>query len=216
MVCDTCGRLETAQIICPAGHYICNTCHDADFIAILPSLATSTPGADPVALAEAWMNHPTLPMLGCQHAHLAARALAIALQRSGVDITSGQMTEVHQRISRQAIGGFCGYTGVCGIAPAIGAVFSVLLDAACPKDQETASVMKVVGQIVLAIADETGPCCCKAFVRTALRVSTPYTRQLLGIPVTIEPAGEACTYVNRHPHGCRKERCAYYGLPMPG
>ncbi|MFA5882076.1 MAG: DUF5714 domain-containing protein, partial [Eubacteriales bacterium] len=85
------------------------------------------------------------------------------------------------RTRKQAIGGYCGLTGVCGIAPAIGACFSVILGAACPKDQETAATMKVVGRIVNAIADQTGPCCCKNFVRTALNEALKSAKEYLHV-----------------------------------
>ena len=68
------------------------------------------------------------------------------------------LQEAIQRTQRQAIGGYCGLTGVCGVAVGIGAAFSVLLSAACPKDKETRLTMEVVSRIVQSIAELTGPC----------------------------------------------------------
>jgi hypothetical protein len=152
-----------------------------------------------------------VPMLGCENAWIAAGALMAALKNQGtIKITNDQIDEALNRTRRQSIGGYCGLTGVCGIAPAIGACFSIILGAACPKDQETATTMRVVGKIVNCTADQTGPCCCKNFVRTALleavKLATEYLNVTLPSPVEIT----VCKHVERHPHGCRKDKCLYY------
>lgn len=98
---------------------------------------------------------------------------------------------------------------MCGVAPAIGASFSVILDAACTKDRETATTMHVVSRVVEAIANQTGPCCCKNFVRTALTLSCKLAKEYLKIDLV--STGEIiCQDTERHPHGCRKAKCHYY------
>jgi len=152
-----------------------------------------------------------VPMLGCENAWIVCGALMASIKNEGtIKISNDQIKEALTRTKRQAIGGYCGLTGTCGIAPAIGASFSVILGASCPKDQETATTMRVVSKIVYAIADQTGPCCCKNFVRTALIEAVYLAKQYLHIylPATNEPI--TCTHVDRHPHGCRKEKCTYY------
>ena len=160
-----------------------------------------------------------VPMLGCENAWIAAGAFMAALRNQGpIKITNDQIEEALNRTRKQAIGGYCGLTGICGIAPAIGACFSVILGAACPKDQETATTMKVVGKVVNAIADQTGPCCCKNFVRTALSVAVDSAQELLKVSLP-EPVEEiVCSHVSRHPHGCRTEKCPYFknGVPSVG
>lgn len=153
-----------------------------------------------------------VPMLGCENAWIAAGALIAAIRNEGsITVTNDQVLEVLNRTARQAIGGYCGLTGVCGIAPAIGASFSVILGAACPKDQETATTMKVVAQIVTTIANETGPCCCKNFVRKSLIEAVRLVKEHLGVSLPILNENILCKHVERHPHGCRKDRCSYFG-----
>jgi len=167
---------------------------------------------DPLKLAEALMNFKDqVPMLGCENAWIAAGALMAALKNEGtLKITDAQILEALNRTHRQAIGGYCGLTGVCGIAPGIGACFSVILGAACPKDRETATTMTVVAKIVGVIAQETGPCCCKNFVRQALTEAVALVKQILKISLTQSSAPIVCTDVERHPHGCRREKCSYF------
>lgn len=168
---------------------------------------------DPLETAEALMRFTDrVPMLGCENAWIAAGALMSAIRNEGtIKITDSQIGESLNRTRKQAVGGYCGLTGICGIAPAIGACFSVILGAACPKDRETAVTMKAAGRIVDVIAAQTGPCCCKNYVRTALIEAVRLVEEQLGVSLPID-AGQAavCTHVDRHPHGCRREKCFYY------
>nr|WP_269819758.1 DUF5714 domain-containing protein [Clostridium carboxidivorans] len=168
---------------------------------------------NPFEIAEYLMNKDNVPMLGCENAWIAAGALMAALKNNGsVKVTDEQIVEALRRTKRQAVGGYCGLTGVCGIAPAIGACFSVILGAACPKDQETAVTMKVVARIINRIADETGPCCCKNFVRTAIDESIKAAKEYLTVSLPSNSEAIICTYSSRHPHGCREAKCQYFNI----
>ncbi|KAF1085501.1 hypothetical protein SPSYN_01643 [Sporotomaculum syntrophicum] len=211
--CFRCGKTEVANIICSNGHYICDACHGKDVFDLIRDYVLTTTIKNPLEIAETLMNYrDKVPMLGCENAWIAAGSFMAAIKNEGMlKITSDQIHEVLNRTRRQAIGGYCGLTGVCGIAPAIGACFSVILGAACPKDRETATTMQVVSKIITVIARETGPCCCKNFVRTALAESAQLAGEYLHITVsTALPGPIICEHVERHPHGCRKERCAFY------
>ncbi|QGP91275.1 hypothetical protein MGLY_06020 [Neomoorella glycerini] len=205
-----CGAKETGYVYCPGGHYICDNCHGENLFSAILNLMLSAKGTNPLSIAEEIIKQVPLPMLGCEHAWIAAGALLSAIRNHGkIEVTNGQITEALNRTRRQAIGAFCGLTGVCGVAPAIGASFSVILGAACPKDQETATTMRVVSRVIEAIADQTGPCCCKNFVRTTLTLSCQLAKEYLGIAL---PHTEkiVCQDSHRHPHGCRKNKCNYY------
>lgn len=153
-----------------------------------------------------------VPMLGCENAWIAAGALMAALKNEGTaKVTDEQIVEALNRTKRQAIGGYCGLTGVCGIAPAIGACFSVILGAACSKDKETAITMRIVARILDTIAKETGPCCCKNFVRRSLTEAVKMVEDHLYVRLPIVSDNIACKHVDRHPHGCREEKCSYFG-----
>ena len=172
----------------------------------------STELGNPFEISEILMGYTgKVPMLGCENAWIAAGALMAAIKNEGtIKISIEQIDEALNRTRKQAIGGYCGLTGVCGIAPAIGACFSVILGAACPKDQETATTMRVVGKIVNAIADQTGPCCCKNFVRTALFEAIKLTREHLNVILPLPAETIVCIHVEHHPHGCRMDKCSYY------
>lgn len=173
-------------------------------------MALAAQGNNPLKIAKTMIKSAPIPMLGCEHAWIAAGALLAAIKNSGeIKIAESLLAEALNRTKKQAIGAYCGLTGICGVAPAIGACFSVILGAACPKDKETATTMHVVSQVIEAIANQTGPCCCKNFVRTAMTLSCKLVKEHL--KVTLSCSVEmVCGDSNRHPHGCRKEKCCYY------
>lgn len=209
--CHTCGKEEIGNIHCEQGHYICDTCHGQATYEMVERIALSINLTNPFELAERLMKLAQIPMLGCENAWIATAALMTAIRNEGsLTITDEQLKEALHRTQRQAIGGYCGLTGACGIPLGIGATFSVLLDAACPKDQETALTMRILAETISAIADETGPCCCKNFVRTALKVGCKTLAEHFQVylPTTDKIK---CTHVKRHPHGCREDKCEYYG-----
>ncbi len=216
LACSYCGKSESAYIRCPRGHYLCDECHNRDALGIIEGIAFSTKSTDPFEIADLMMDYPGLPMLGCQHAYIAGGAFMAALKNEGSrGITDEDIREVFRRTERQAHGGYCGLSGVCGIAPAIGACFAVLTGSRCGKDEEQRITMEAVTRITRAISDLTGPSCCKAYVRSSLDSAVKYLQEGIGVAL---PAGRpmACTYSGRHPHGCREERCPYFAGGDPG
>jgi hypothetical protein len=167
---------------------------------------------NPFEIAEYLMDLSNIPMLGCENAWIAAGALMAALKNEGTaEVTDEQIFEALNRTKKQAIGGYCGLTGVCGIAPAIGACFSVILGAACSEDRETAVTMRIAARIIDTIAKETGPCCCKNFVRKSLTEAIMIAKEHLSVSLPMVSENIVCKHVNKHPHGCRKGKCLYFG-----
>lgn len=212
LVCFRCRKREIGNISCPNGHFICDECHGKGALIIIRDYLLTTASQNVLEIAEILMgNKEQVPMLGCENAWIAGGALITALKNEGtVEVTNDQIIEVLNRTKKQAIGGYCGLTGVCGIPLAIGACFSVILGAACPKDQETSTTMRVVAKLVNAIADETGPCCCKNFVRTALKEAIRLVEKYFHVALPLPGSEIVCTDAERHPHGCRKEKCSYF------
>jgi hypothetical protein len=211
LVCTYCRNTLNGHIKCPEGHFICDSCHGKDAVKMVEDFALSTPEKDPVRISETMMSHTSLPMLGCEHAFVAAGSLLAALKNSPyAKITDQDIREVFNRTAKQAVGGYCGLTGVCGIAPAAGACFSVFLGSRCGSDTEQKIVMGAVIKVSQAIADVTGPSCCKAYVRAALETAVAIFAERFGIVLPVQKTPIACRQHARHPHGCREEKCPYY------
>ena len=214
VTCNYCGRSEHGHITCPNDHYICDHCHNQDAMRVIENIVLITESSDPFAIAELAMSLPNLPMLGCQHAYIAGGSLMAALKnKDGANITSNDIKEVFTRTEKQAHGGYCGLTGVCGVAPAIGACFALLTGSKCGTDTEQRTTMEVVSTVTRAITELTGPSCCKAYVRASLEVAVEFLRENLDISLPTEKKTN-CSYSAKHPHGCRESECPYFMHPQ--
>ncbi len=209
-VCSLCGRSEIGHVFCPEGHYLCESCHGAEFRELLPHLLRASRATSPQELAEELMSHPQLPMLGCEHALIAAGSLMTALTNRGdLGVTGQHVAEALQRTERQAVSAYCGLSGVCGIVPALGACYSVLVGAQCGKGPETRATMELVSRLAAVTAREAEPGCCKAFVRSCLAESERFLEERLNIPSS-KTTCVVCRDTERHPHGCRGSGCEYH------
>ena len=208
-VCTLCGTAESGHVRCPEGHYLCEACHGRGVEALIRGTLLESKETVPTRLAEELLELPQLPMLGCEHALIAGGALMASLRNRGLGVSQAHVDEVLVRSKRQAVGAYCGLTGVCGVVPALGACYSVLVGGQCGKGPETRGAMELVSRLAAVTAAEADPGCCKAFVRTALIATELYLEEKLGIAAT-EPVAAVCAPSDRHPHGCRGPLCSYH------
>ena len=220
LICSLCDRSEIGHVYCPGGHYLCESCHGAAVRDLLPQILKGSGATSPQESAEELFALPQLPMLGCEHALIAAGSLMTALKNRGdLGVTDRHVAEALQRTERQAISAYCGLSGVCGIVPALGACYSVLVGAQCGRGPETRATMELVSRLASITAQEAEPGCCKASVRSCLAETERFLEERLGIPAS-EKTVIVCRDVDRHPHGCRGASCAYHpghsdSMPAP-
>ena len=177
---------------------------------VIEEIIFTTDSVSPLEIAELAFSFPGLPMLGCPHAYITGGALMAALKNEGsADISDKEIREVFKRTRKQAHGGYCGLTGVCGIAPALGACVSVLNGSKCGKDQEQRTTMELVTSVTRAITYLTGPSCCKAYVRASLTVAICFFEENFAVKLP-KKTDLSCQYMDKHPHGCRKLNCLYF------
>lgn len=209
--CFYCGKNFDAYVVCPDGHSICEECHNRSVIYKAKEVCLSSTSNDPYFVFDEMFKQSDVPMLGCHHAFMVAGALLGALKNKGtVNVTRDIVDEIFSRIRNQAIGGYCGLTGICGIVPAAGACFAFLLGSKCGTDQEQRIVMEVTSEISRAIADLTGPSCCKAYSWKSIEISQKWFKQEFDISLSDSVKRITCYYEAMHPHGCRKKGCPYY------
>ncbi len=213
LACSICGVVQRANVFCPEGHYVCEACHGGEFLTRLPDLVSAMVAAgesSPFRLAERLMDDPDLPMLGCEHAHVAAASLMASLRAAGVaGVTEAHEREALERTACQAVSAYCGLTGVCGVVPALGACYSVLVGGQCGRGPQTRASMELVSRLAAVTAAEAEPGCCKAYVRAGLLETVRTLERELGV-VLPPPDPVACTHVTRHPHGCRGAACDWH------
>jgi hypothetical protein len=208
--CHYCGSEGQWYISCPEGHMVCDSCHNQETMQQIETLIFETAATDPLQIAEQCMDLAVLPMLGCQHAFIAGGSLMAALRNYGrFKLNDDALHEVFHRTRKQAHGGYCGLTGTCGIAPALGACVAILTGSKCGLDQEQRLTMELVSRVVRAITDLTGPSCCKAYVRVSLNVAMDFLQEHFSLRLPGKDV-QPCQHMTKHPHGCRQEKCPYY------
>jgi hypothetical protein len=209
-ICHYCGNSDKWYISCSDGHMVCDSCHNQQTMQQIEAIILKTTSIDPFSIAEQCMDLAILPMLGCQHAYIAGGALMAALKNEGTyALTKDAVHELFHRTAKQSHGGYCGLTGTCGIAPALGACVAILTSSKCGLDREQRLTMELVARVVRAITELTGPSCCKAYVRTSLAVGVEVLQQNFSVFLPGKD-NTACKHVENHPHGCRKEKCPYF------
>jgi len=209
--CAYCLKVFNGMIKCPNGHYVCDDCHNDQSVQLTGKICSETVSSDPLEIFEMINRSQKIPMLGCHHAFMAAGAFITAVKNErSLKISENMIHEVYERTRRQAVGGYCGLTGICGIAPALGACFSVILGSRCGTDKEQKTTMCAVSEIVRGIAELTGPGCCKAYARKSIEIAQEFLKKNLQIRLSESKTEIICKDSERHPHGCRKEKCPYY------
>jgi Family of unknown function (DUF5714) len=185
---------------------------NADARSVIAAMARTTTLTDPAAIAELMMGLPQLGMLDCDHAFIAAGAFMAALKNSpyGGKITDNEVSGIFERSANQIVRESCAKTGVCGIIPAMGACFSLFLGVQFGSDREQQIAMDAVIKVSQALTDLTGPVCCKAYVRAALGAATTLFAERFGIMLPASPPAHLCRSSDKHPYGCREEKCPYY------
>ncbi len=211
LTCSYCKCFFEGYIKCPNGHYVCDGCHNKTAEEQANTIYNASYSTDPLEIFEQVISNTNISMLGCHHASIAAGAFITAIKNERTIAVSNEMIkEIFARTQRQAIGGYCGLTGICGIAPALGACFAIILGSKCGTDREQKITMTVVSQIVEAIAELTGPSCCKAYVRKSIDIAQKFLEKQLKIHLTRSTVSILCEFSQNHPHGCRKGKCPYF------
>jgi hypothetical protein len=210
--CIFCGERERVAASCSSSHHCCDRCKSDETRSVISAMARTTTLTDPAAIAELMMGLPQLGMLDCDHAVIAAGAFMAALKNSpyGGKLTDKEVSEALDRTANQVVKESCSQTGVCGIIPAIGACFSLFLGVRFGADKEQQIAMDAATKVSQTLTDLTGPVCCKAYVRASLGMAATLFAERFGIMLPASPSASVCRWSDKHPYGCREEKCPYY------
>ena len=193
---------------------LCAACSGKSAAAAIEEIALTTTLTDPVRIAEIMMSLPGLPMIGCEHTCIASGAIMAALRNSAYGKGGNDdVREALKRTAKQTVDGSCSLTGMCGIAPAIGACFSIFLGAGPGADREQRIAMEAVVRVSQTAAQLTGPGCCKAYVRAGISIAVDMFSEKFGVVLPVQRETIVCKHSESHPHGCREEKCPYFRRP---
>lgn len=205
-VCSFCGHESPARYLCPAGHYLCESCQLADWPDLVERVCEGTKEKDPFVIVNLIMKHPMSVMHSPQHHILVAPVVLAAMRNTGIrEISPGRLHTAIERTKGIPLGS-CGMRGECGAATSVGALVSILTGATFTKDHERSLALRATAETLLAIADAGGPRCCKQSVYLALETASGFLRRELNIQLLVNPR---CEFSSRNKE-CKKERCKYY------
>lgn len=214
--CIYCGTEKAASVYCLNDHFVCDECHNQEINSFIEEAALNAKTKDPLEFAERMMAHPNMPFLGGAHHLVVTSALLVALRNFGPITVQGIEKQVTAEDIEEGIRRMkkipscsCADYGSCGAGPGIGAVFSILYQATCAKDRERTLTMRATNASLTAIANTGGPGCCKQSVRTAVETGIELLKEQFEIKLPVSRIRN-CNFSQRHPHGCKGERCVYF------
>jgi hypothetical protein len=213
LMCFYCGKKEKSNIVCAndGSHYVCDDCHNISSINYIKEYVMDTAAENPFEIVFSILENKDIPMLGCHHSYILTGAVLAGLKNKKLfNINNDDIEEAFFRLSKQAVGGYCGLSGVCGIVPACGVIYSILTGAVCGKDIEQKITMGLTSAVSNAVYELTGPSCCKAYMFKALEIIISGIYQDFGEALAVKDFKIKCGFVELHPHECRKEKCPYY------
>ncbi len=205
--CHYCGDRGQTLIVCPAGHFVCDTCHGAGTLDPLLQLAERVSGESPEELLEAFFALPDLPMHGPEHHSLAALALLSAAKKQGAMLPYNAFAEAIRR-SLQIPGGACGYLGSCGAGISLGIAVSLLTGATPVKGVER-SLANRASALGLVAAGDGEARCCKRALCNALREGRRFLAVELGIVLPDKTVKVRCRDMARN-RECAGKNCPYF------
>lgn len=205
--CQICAAAAATPILCPAGHFVCDPCHGAQALELVPKLLTRSRATLPEEILEELLRLPGLPMHGPEHHALVALALLRAAELQQLPLPAGWVAEALRRGS-QIPGGACGYHGTCGAGVGLGIAVSLACGATPLKGRERGLANRATAAGLLATGDGEARCC-KRMLRLALRAGRLFFRHELGIELPPATAVPRCGEMARN-RECPGGACEYF------
>ncbi|NIN34940.1 MAG: radical SAM protein [Gammaproteobacteria bacterium] len=207
VTCSKCGQEEISAIVCPKGHYVCNTCHSIQPLTLLPELASNTISQAPEDILEELLALPNLPMHGPEHHAMSGLAMLLASERAGIKLPGNFIEECIRR-SMQIPGGTCGYHGACGGAVSLGVAVSIITGATPLTGLARGMAHRATAMALLNCSDDEARCC-KRSLRKTISTGREFFAEELGIEFPAPRGHQFCTDINRNKE-CAREHCAYF------
>ena len=208
MTCAVCGQAFPSNAACEAGHYVCDRCHSQAGRAAILLYCQDCPDKDPIRIAQAMMDLPSIHMHGPEHHVLVGAALLCAYHNCGGAVADypAALDELGRR-GQRVPGGICGLWGCCGAAVSAGIFLSVAADATPMAGQAWGLANQLTAACLEAIGQVGGPRCCKRDSFLAIRTAVDFCRARLGVSMPL-PGAIRCTHSARN-RECLGRRCPF-------
>ena len=206
--CDYCGAVESADSVCPHGHYTCEACRLADFPTLmersLPLL-----GNDPYKEALVLMSHPAVGLFGPHHHSIPALLILSAMRRcGGAELSDSRILSIALRAG-EVPAGSCYMRGDCGACISAGMAASAMCGVDI-KSLERSYVLSTVASGLNRLAGAGGVRCCKEAVFASLDAFFDVMGNPFPIAASFIRSGPlVCVFSKKNPE-CKGPSCPYY------
>jgi hypothetical protein len=177
--CNLCGKEAKTAIYCPAGYYVCDACHQKAALEVLKQVLAESRTADPAAILEQVISHPSVPMHVPEHHVIVPAAIVTAVRNSGYPLPEGAVDKAIERTSKVPAG-WRGLYGDCGAAVGAGIAVSVITGATPLADKQRTLPMAYTSEALSRMLDER-PRCGKRASRIAIQSTVDFLRKHLSI-----------------------------------
>ena len=205
--CSVCGREAMSEVVCEAGHFVCDDCHSTGLDTFFVPFLLKSSEQCPQTLLEQVMRLPQVHMHGPEHHAIVPCVLLTAYRSNGGELELDKALREALRRGSQVAGGNCGYWGVCGAAAGAGIYMSILLGSNPLHKEAWPFPIELVSQCLRVLAEVGGPRCCKRTCRLSIEKAAELTAEWLGVEMPIsKPKCRHCAQ-NRE---CIGADCPYF------
>jgi len=197
MACYICGE-ATDRDLCPA-------CRQNGLDLVL-EVCLKSDEKDPIAVLEALMALPQVPMHGPIHHVLVGAALLTAYHNAGGDVDLLPALGEMVRRGRQVPGAVCGYWGACGAGISTGMFLSIVTQSGPLAREVWRLPNQMTSQALARISQHGGPRCCKRDSRLALESAVAFVKEHLGVEMPLAPRRCSHAHLNAQ---CLGEACPF-------
>jgi MoaA/NifB/PqqE/SkfB family radical SAM enzyme/ubiquinone/menaquinone biosynthesis C-methylase UbiE len=216
LACSHCGIVKSANAICEAGHFICDTCHSKDALTIVTDICLTTSETDMIKILNTIRNHPAMPLHGPEHHFAVPGAIVAAYKNAGGNATREKICAAIER-GKAIPGGSCGFWGGCGAALGVGIAFGIILESSPMAPGPRQMVQQVAGKIILKLSRIEASRCCQREAWTAMLIARDLSKTLLPVALRVDE-NLVCTQMGQNkecPGGiCRFFKKAQDGLKL--
>ncbi len=205
--CFYCNQQISSNASCRNGHFVCDTCHAGEAVAVIAQICQHTGETDMITLLKKLRAHPAAHLHGPEH-HVMVPAIIVSTYRNLGGAVKGDMLATAIERAGQVAGGFCGFMGACGAAVGIGIGFSVLLEGTplTPAVRQLAN--RLTGIALREISAVEAARCCQRDCAVSLNVAARESAEILPVPLRADD-DLRCSQV-RHNKECIHRVCPFF------
>ncbi|MBI5557568.1 MAG: methyltransferase domain-containing protein [Deltaproteobacteria bacterium] len=206
-VCHYCGEKKATNASCRSGHFVCDSCHQDQGVAVIKKICTESAIEDLLTLMKKIRAQPAIAMHGPEHHALVPGVILSTYRARGGKVGRKEILTAIERGSKVP-GGVCGFWGSCGAAIGAGIAFSVILEATplTPGKRQTAQQVtaKILEQLSLLQAGR----CCQRETFITLRAAGKLSEEILPVPLLAADT-IACGQYTRN-RECIRQACTLW------